>query len=227
MAPVPGVERRLADQSMHAGFRAQPAIGIVALDMYGRTLDAGHNARRCLDEVRAKSVYLCPAQIHAQKHLREVLRFGTAGPRLDVEIGVAGIHVAGEHAAKLEAGHEPFAASDISRQFVHRRGIAFFYGQFEKLRRIAERAVQIVQAANDLLQPRTLLCQSLGPARIVPDLGLFQFPLYLGQALTLVLVVKDTPSTPLRVGEGPKWPARSDSFPSAVPTRNAACPQRA
>jgi hypothetical protein len=41
---------------------------------------------------------LAPAQVHAQQHLRPVLRLGAAGAGLDVDEAVAAIHLAGEHA---------------------------------------------------------------------------------------------------------------------------------
>src|SRR5690606_12991469 len=40
VTPRIGVERRDANQAMNAGFRLQPAVGVVPLDLIGRRLDA-------------------------------------------------------------------------------------------------------------------------------------------------------------------------------------------
>ena len=42
---------------------------------------------------------------------------------------------------------------------------------------------------------RTLLAEGLGTLGLVPYIGLFEFALDFGQAFSLALIVKDTPST--------------------------------
>jgi hypothetical protein len=39
----------------------------------------------------------------------------------------------------------------------------------------------------------TFLAQGLGIVGIIPDIGLFQFALYLNQPFTVASIVKDTP----------------------------------
>ena len=60
---------------------------------------------------------LSPSRVHSQNHLCPVLRFGSTGPRLDVEKGVVGVEFTREHAPKLElfdARHEIWIAGAVS-----------------------------------------------------------------------------------------------------------------
>ena len=50
--PRVGIERRDAHQPVHAGFGLQPAVGVVALDLDGRRLDAGLFALRLFQHTR-------------------------------------------------------------------------------------------------------------------------------------------------------------------------------
>ena len=87
---------------MNAGFGTQPTIGIIALDVNGGTLDARHFALHQFDYLGLEAAALGPAQIHAQKHVGPVLGFGATRTGLYVEVGVVGVHFAGEHAAEFK-----------------------------------------------------------------------------------------------------------------------------
>ena len=195
MTSVTRIERRLANQAMHAGLRAQPAVGVLTHDMDRRTLDAGNLAGRRLHEFCFEAVRLGPPQVHAQDHLGPVLGLGTTGARLDVYIGIVGVQLSREHASKLEAGHPGFEARQVADDFTDRVVVFFFNGEFEQFGRVAQAAGKFVKGYDDLLQLRALLPQGLRALRFVPDIGLLELPLDLGQALGLALVVKDTPST--------------------------------
>jgi len=66
----------------------------------------------------------------------------------------------------------------------------------QKFAGIGEAGGQRIKAENDLFQQRPLLPKRLCAIRLVPNVGLFQFPLDFGQALSISIVVKDTPLTP-------------------------------
>ncbi|ANB03960.1 hypothetical protein ECTOBSL9_3218 [Ectothiorhodospira sp. BSL-9] len=51
-----------------------------------------------------------------------------------------------------------------------------------------------LQVVDDAFQVGTLLAQGLCLVRVVPDIGVFQFPVYFFQAFALGIEVKDTPS---------------------------------
>ena len=78
------IEQALAHEAVNTRL-AQVAVGVVAVHLDRRALDAGDFARRLLEDFDAKALALAIAQVHAQQHRRPVLRFGTAAARLDVE----------------------------------------------------------------------------------------------------------------------------------------------
>ncbi len=83
-----GVERRDADQAVHAVLGLQPARGVAALDLDGRRLDAGLLALGFFEILDLVAVLLGPARVHAQQHAGPVLAFGAAGAGMDLEIGI-------------------------------------------------------------------------------------------------------------------------------------------
>jgi hypothetical protein len=60
---------------------------------------------------------------------------------------------------------------------------------------IAEPTGELVNQHDHLFQLTALLAQSLRTLGLIPDIGLFELALYLGETFRLALVVKDTPST--------------------------------
>ena len=80
LAPVAGVERRLANQPMHAALGLEIAVGKVALDLHRGALDAGLFTGRHVDDRGAVLAPLRPARVHAQQHLGPVLTLGPTGP---------------------------------------------------------------------------------------------------------------------------------------------------
>ncbi len=87
---------------MNAGFGTQPAIGVVALDVNGGAFDTRHIAFHQLDNFGLEAPTLCPAQVHAQEHVGPVLGFGATRASLNIQVGVVGVHFAGEHAAEFK-----------------------------------------------------------------------------------------------------------------------------
>ena len=60
-----GVERRDAHQPMHADFRAQQPVGILALDGKRSRLETGFLTRQAIGDLRLEAVPLDPTQVHA------------------------------------------------------------------------------------------------------------------------------------------------------------------
>jgi hypothetical protein len=140
-------------------------------------------------------VCLCPAQVHAQQHLGPVLRLGTACARLNVDEGVIGIELTGEHAPKLERTDLLFVITEISDQLACDLVVVLLDGKLKQLGGIGEPGGQPVENEDDVFQLCPLLAECLCPLGFVPDIGILEFALYFGQALRLALVVKDTPLT--------------------------------
>ncbi len=170
-----GIKRALAHQTMHSGLGAQPAEGVIALNMYRRGLDACHLATGKLDDLRLEPVMLRPAQIHAQQHVTPILSLGAPGAGLNIQIGVVGIHLAGEHAAEFEFLQGRFELGKLLVDLLDGAFVLFHHRQFEQFGVVLEPLIEFIDGGDDLLQAGPLLAQFLGVVRIIPDVWILQF----------------------------------------------------
>ena len=193
MTPIARVERRLSHKPVHAGFRSQPAKCVITLKLNRGPLDTGDLTGRQLGDFRVEAVLFSPAQVHAQEHLRPVLGFRAAGARLNLDVSVRFVHLALEHPAELQ-GFE--LTLEIVQLFVdlRQRVVIFFRGrELGQIPKVVQVPVQIAQALYHLLQRGALLVKALGFFGIVPDVGLGEGQLDLGETLLLLGKVKGTP----------------------------------
>ena len=178
---------------MHTGLRSEPAIGKVALYMDRRALDPGHIARRYLQHVDGELMFLGPAHIHPKQHLGPVLRLGSAGTGLNIDIGIVLIELAREHAAKFEFRNGLLGNLEIADDISEKLLVVLARSELEQFRRIVQRSFERRDRLDDIGQRCPLPAESLGALRIRPDGGIFQLALDLLEPFTLDIVVKDTP----------------------------------
>ena len=178
MPAVAGVEWRFSHQTVNAGFRAQPAVGVVADQFDGRALDARHLARALIDDLGLEAVRIRPLKIHAQQHRGPVLRLGAAGAGLNIQEGIVRVHFAGEHALKLESFDFRGRPVHIGLDPCGGRQIVLLRSQIDQLGGIVQTALEMIQADDDLLEFGAFLAQFLRALRVVPDAGLLEFPGY-------------------------------------------------
>src|SRR5690606_8114105 len=188
-----GIERALAHQTVHADLGAQPAEGILALDMHGGALDAGDFTFGQLDDLGTEAALVGPAQVHAQKDVGPVLGFGATGAGLDVQVAVVGVHLAAEHAAEFQLLEDFAQALDFGDDVVHRSFVIFLGSHFQQIPGIGQAAGEVVDGFDDLRQHGALAAQRLCVLGFVPDAGVFQLAVYFDQTIMLLIVVKDTP----------------------------------
>ena len=100
---VRAVERAQADEPVHTALGLEEAVGVLALDRDGGRLEAGFLARACLDQLGLEAAVVRPAEIHAQQHLRPVLRVGAAFARVHGHDSVARVVLAVEERVLLQA----------------------------------------------------------------------------------------------------------------------------
>src|SRR5688572_4346611 len=74
MTAVGRVERTQAHEAMYASLTLEIAIGIIASNAIGSTLDARFFAFHPLDKLDLIAIIFRPAQVHPLKHLRPILR---------------------------------------------------------------------------------------------------------------------------------------------------------
>jgi len=193
VAAIAGIERGLAYQPVNAGLGAQPTVRELALYFDSRALDSGDLTGIGVDHLAREAVCRAPAQVHAQQHLRPVLRLGTTGPRLDVEKGTVRVHLAAEHAPQLEMAHLAFELLCVALDVARRTLIALAGSELEQLAGITDAlggAVDLgdLRAQAGAFAPELLRARGIGPHRCILQLaGHFLEP------LLLAVVLKETP----------------------------------
>jgi hypothetical protein len=97
VAPGGLIERRDADQAMHAGLRRQQPVGVLSRHRERRALQSSLVARLIVDHLALESAALHPPHVHPQEHLGPVLRFGAACAGMNGDDRVLAIVFTAEH----------------------------------------------------------------------------------------------------------------------------------
>ena len=87
---------------MHAALGFQISVRVIAAHHERRALDARFIAAGVIDHLRRPAATLAVAQVHAQQHLRPILRLGAAGARVNGDDRIAIIVLAGELHRQLD-----------------------------------------------------------------------------------------------------------------------------
>ena len=179
---------------MHAGFRLQPAIGVVAGDLDGGGFDAGLFALGFLEIFDLEAVLLGPARVHAQQHLRPVLALGAAGAGMDFEIGIELVGLARQQ--RLQLAPRDFVLQVLQRLFgVGDDGrIVLGLAELDHADIVLELTLDLADAGQRILQRGALLHQLLCFLGIVPEIGVFGELVQLSQPRRRLLDVKDASS---------------------------------
>ncbi len=193
MAPVARIEGRFTHQPVHADLGAQPTEGIVAVELDGCALDARHLAWGDLDQLGPETPSLPPPQVHAQQHLGPILGLGAAGPGLDIQEGVVGVHLSGEHAPELQLGDAPLMLRHIRRHQVHRLRVLLLHGHGQEIGGVGQRRTERVETDHHGLQGGPFLTHGLRALGVLPEIRHLDLAQHLGQAILLFRIVKDTP----------------------------------
>ena len=107
-----------------------------------------------------------------------------------------------EHALEFEALDFLARRVHVAADLGDRRLVLLGLGQLEQVGRVVEAAVDALELAHHRLELGALPAERLGARRVLPDLGILQRLLDLGQPLALAIEVKETP--------GARWTARGD-----------------
>ena len=117
--------------------------------MDGGTLDAGHFTFLQFNDFGLEATTLGPAQVHAQQHVAPVLGFSAAGAGLDIQVGVVGIHFAGEHAAEFELLEFFIKVFEIGFDFLDGAFVVLFHRHVEQAFCIGQAVGEVVDGFND------------------------------------------------------------------------------
>ena len=189
-----GVIRRDTHQPVHAVFGLQPAIGIAALDLQGRGLDAGFFAERLLHHLDLETVLLGPARIHAQQHIGPVLALGAAGAGMHFEIGIVGVGFAGQQRFELAARH--LGLDPLERFLGFGDGCLILLGlaEFDHGDLVVELLLDAADRLELIFERGALLHHLLGARGVVPEIGVFGRAVQFGETDIGLVEVKDASS---------------------------------
>ena len=169
MPPRGLIERRDADEAMHAGFGRQQPEGVLARDREGRALDPRVFTRLVIDDFALESAALAPAQVHAQEHLRPVLRLGAAGARMDRDDRVPPVVLPAEHLLDLGGLHDRLEILDSAGEVG--RHVFSALGPLDEHGEVVGLAAQRLGQRDLLLEAPAALQQLLGFALVFPEIG--------------------------------------------------------
>jgi len=161
------VERRLADEPVHAPLRLQDAVGVLALDRERRGLEAGLLAGARLEQIGLEAAVGGPAEVHAQQHLRPVLGVGPARAGVDRHDCVAAVVLAVEERVLLEPGE--LAPQRDDRRFDLAGHLAVHPEQFG---RVLVLALELPVALEPARDTRVLGRGARRTLLVVPEAGL-------------------------------------------------------
>jgi hypothetical protein len=195
--PRVGIVGRDAHQPVHARFRLEPAIGVVALDHERGALDPSLLAVGPLDDVDLELPALGPAGIHALEHVGPVLALGAAGPGMDLDEGVEAVRLAGEQGLHLTAGGLLLDGEDLLLALGDGGGIALHLAEFDQRRRVLEVALQLADGLDGFIELLALAHDRLRGLGIVPEVGVLGAGVQLREAFVDCIPVKDASSAVL------------------------------
>ena len=187
------VEGRDADQTVHAVFAAEPAVGILTVDLDGHGLDARHIAVQVVKNLDGIALALCPAGVHAVQHGAPVTGLRAAGARVQAEDGVVGVIFSGEQRLGLQLLQLMNKLIQHLPDLRDHSFVLFFVPQLDHVADVREAALQLLEPLHGILQAPVLPDDLCGFLRIVPESRLFHHAVQLGDPLLLVVKVQGVP----------------------------------
>jgi len=106
------------------------------------------------------------------------------------------VHLAGEHARKLELPHALLVAGDVARDLGEARFVLFGFDQRQQFGRVRKPGGNLVEFGDGRIELRALTAQGLGLGRQVPDCRIAELVVQLLEPLAFFIVFKGTPSAP-------------------------------
>src|SRR5207245_7500818 len=215
--PRVGVEGRDAHQPVHAYFRLEPPVGVVAAGDEGGVLDPRLLAGLEIAQLHFPPFALAVPRVHAPEHQRPVLRLGPPGARVDLEDGVEMVLWAAEHPGQLEPLRSLHRLGQRELRLLPRRRVVRLLGQLVKRDRIVE-PLPLALVLGDLeLEAALFAAQGLGALLVLPETWLHALPLDQLDARALAIDVKAPPGARRSAGRArPARVAASACLPSTA-----------
>jgi len=158
---------------MHARFGLGPAMRVMALDQQRAGFEARLFAGRLLDHLDLELLALRPAGVHAEQHARPVLALGAARARVNLDIGVVAVGLAGEQRLDLTLARLPQQRLHRLDAFLLGRGVVLHLAEFDERHGVVQLAVEHAQRSQPVLQLGPLAHDLLRFLGVVPQIGVF------------------------------------------------------
>ena len=151
---------------MHAGLGLQKAVGVVAGDHDGRTLQASLVAVQIVQQFCLEVVALCPAVVHPVEHFCPVLRLCAACAGVECQNGIGAVIFAGQQGCQFQR----FQFLDETVCLFVQLGVGFFFalfhGQFNEGEDVIQRLFHLLILVDAVFQGLYFLEYLLGILQI-------------------------------------------------------------
>ena len=162
-------QRAIWYQTVHAGFSAQQAKGVFALDLDGGTLDACRVARGLIFNDGLEAFALGIFEVLAQQHAGPVTSLSAARARLDIQKAIQRVCGIVEHAAELQPLNDGGQFGGLSLDGDQAGLVAVCFGHLEQFEVVRQFTFQIRDSDHHAVQSLLLFAQFLGAFGVVPD----------------------------------------------------------
>ena len=126
-------------------------------------------ARLDVEDGVRPALALAQARVHAQQHLRPVLRLGAAGAGVDGDHGAEMVVVAGEQALELEVVDARLEEDELLLDRVERRRVVLAAGEVEEVLEIGAGPGRPLESLHDAARRLELADHRLGVVRAIPE----------------------------------------------------------
>ena len=147
-----------------------------------------------LDPLDAVAPLLRPADVHAQQHLGPVLRFGAAGPGMDLEEAVVAVGLAREQALQLAPLRFLAGLGKRGFRLAVDLLVGLLVGELGEREAVLQLLLQPLVGADRRIEPGTLLHHLARPLGIGPEVGVLGLAVQRLQAVTGAVEVKGASS---------------------------------
>ena len=200
VAPGRLIKRRDTHEAMHTSFGRHQPIRIVAGQHECGALDARFVAWLIIDDLALETAALRPLQVHAQQHLRPILRFGAARARMDCDDGVGAIVLAAEHLLRLGRLDLRLELAEAAREI--RADVLPSIRPLDQHAQIVDVPAERLPQRHVFLQTPAALHYLLRVGLVTPEIGLARLLLDVGELFVKPGTLKDASAVPLPGARG-------------------------
>jgi hypothetical protein len=175
---------------VYTGFGFEVSESIVAGNVECNVFNSRFFARLIVENLFAKTAPVAPAQIHAQKNLRPILRLGAAGAGVKRNNGVAPVIGLAEQLRQLGLRHLLGNYVDLAGSFAERLVALLVFSDVEKKSRLRKIGLMFFPTSENAFEGRLFFENALRLVGVVPKIRLGSNLVQFRDALLLGVDVK-------------------------------------